>query len=486
MSALKRLTALLLGLVLAHGVWSFALHAFLILRSPWSRDYGEGCVLAMAQLLAEKGNYFVHLRDYPFLVANYPPVFIGLTALAGIAFGPSLLAPRLLSLLATLGLLAVLYGLLRRLAGERWSAAGLTVLFVAPWFVTTWAALGRVDMLALLFSITGLAVVERHGATRRAWPALPLFWLAFFTKQTTLAAPVTVLVDLALARERRLLRALLAWALPLGAMLGALVLGTQGEAWRHLVPYTAAASYEWERMAESYVQLGVIAGPLLALIVAGVVASPAAFREGPGRLFLLYLLLKLVAFATIAKEGAAQNYFIEPWLAALPVAAIASRALRERGERPRAWSLAALLLAATVARYAYPANDRLPRAISHPDRAREFAELTRLVRETPGPILSENLAVLVVNGRRVLLEPFGIRLLAEQGLFDPSVLVRDCEARRFPLVVVEDRTEDIPGFGDCLATQYEPFEELGPYRALRPRPRPSAAADGHPPDADRG
>jgi len=424
----------------------------------------------MAQLLAERGSYFVPLVDYPFVVSNYPPVFIGLVALAQKAFGPSLLAPRLLSLLATLGLLAVLHVLLLRVVAGRWAALALTVLFVMPWFVTTWAALARVDMLALLFSLGGLLVVARHGATRRAWPALVLFWLAFFTKQNALLAPAAVLGDLLLARDRRFGRALVAFAAPLALAFGTLVLATHGAAWRHLVPYTAAADYEWDRMAESYLQFAVIAGPLLVLIAAALVAVPRALLAGTGRVYLLYFLLNLAGLATIAKSGAAQNYYLEPWLATLLLAAVALRALGARFAALGAWWPAVLLAAAATANYAYPSLHRLPQALRRPQNAEEFVTLTRLVRETKGPVLSENLSLLVVNRRPVLLEPYGVLMLTKHGLFRPDVLVRDCEAGRFPLVITETRMGEIPGFGECLERRYEPVADLGPYQALRPRP----------------
>ena len=148
--------------------------------------------------------------------------------------------------------------------------------------------------------------------------------------------PAAVLLELLLARDRRFLRVLAAWALPLAALFGALVLATGGGAWRHLVTWTALADYEWERMAVAYVQLAVIAAPLLALIAAALVAAPRQLLAGPGRLVFLYFALNLAAFATIAKAGAAQNYFIEPWLATLLLAALALRALGRRSPALRA------------------------------------------------------------------------------------------------------------------------------------------------------
>ena len=458
-SASRRLGSVLLAGMLAYGAWVFVARAGDTLRSPWSGDYGEGCTLAMAQLLAERGNYFPDLADYPFLVANYPPVFISLVALTQKALGPSLFVPRLIALVALLGLLAVLFDTLLVMLGARAPALALTVLFVMPWFVTTWAALARVDTMAILLSLPGLSIVLRRGPGVAAWPALPLFWLAFFTKQNALLAPAAVLLELGLARDRRFGRVLAAYALPLVALFGLLVLATRGGAWRHLVVYTAASSYEWGRMGESYVQLAVIGGPLLLLAWAGEALEPAAFRKRTGRLLLLYFGLNLAAFATIAKDGAAQNYFIEPWLATVLLAAWALRCLRQGSPWP-SWAWPAwLAVAAATAHCAYPSLDRLPHELHHPENARAFVALDRLIRDTPGPVLSENLTLLVLARRRVLLEPFGVTQLVQAGLFRPDRLVRDCEAGLFPLVVVEHRMWDVPGFGECLERRYEPLAE---------------------------
>lgn len=427
-------------------------------------------MLAMAQLLARGESYFPSLADYPYLVANYPPLFVSLTALGERLLGPTLAFPRALAFAATLGVVLALFVVLRPLLGRRALAAASALLFVLPWFTTTWAALARVDTLAIALSLAALGVALRRGPTRRAWPALVLAWLAFFTKQNALLAPAAVLLDLLLARDRRFPRALAAYVLPLAALLGLLAAATGGAALRHMVPYTAAAGYETGRMAESYLQLAVIAAPLLATIAAGLALAPRAFARGTGRVLLLYFALNLAALSAIAKAGAAQNYFLEPWAATILLGAFALRALGERFAAAGGARTAVLLAAAAAASFSYPSLHRLPQALRRPDRAGEFVELTRLVRETRGPVLSENLSLLVVNRRPVLLEPFGILLLAREGLFRPDRLVADCEAQRFPLVVAEHRMWEIPGFGECLERRYEPLADLGPYQALRPRP----------------
>jgi hypothetical protein len=460
-----RAATLVLAAVLLHGVVRLGLKAFRYLVSPFSRDYGEGCVLAMVQLLHERGTYFTDLRDYPFVHGNYPPVFIALVWPFHAAFGPSLLAPRAISMLATLALLVALFVLLRRLAASPGLAAALVGVALCPWFVQSWAPMGRVDMVAFFFSIAGLALAV-GGATGKA---LPFFWLAFFTKQNAVLAPLAWLVHVAMdGPPARVSRAAAAYLLPLLALFGLLAAATGGEAYRHLVPYTAAAEYEWGRMAESYVELARVAWPLLVSIAAGLVREPRAFASGPRRAIFIYWLLNLAGLATIAKAGAAQNYFIEPWLATVLMAATAITVLFQAAS-PFPWRPLVLAGIAAVALYTNAEGHRLPPSIRHPERARDFQDLWTIVRTTPGPILSENLSVLAVNGRPVLVEPFGMLLLAQKGIFSTDRLVDDCMAGRFTLIVGEHRLERIPGLAACLEKRYAPWQDLATYRLFRPR-----------------
>src|SRR5262249_14713238 len=87
-----------------------------------------------------------------------------------------------------------------------------------------------------------------------------------------------------------------------------------------------------------------------------------------------------------------------------------------------------------------------------------------------GPILSENLAVLVLNHKPVLVEPFGLLTLSRAGFLRTRPIVRDCEAGVFTVVVVEGLLERVPSLRECFEQRYLVAEDLPPYRLLRPRP----------------
>jgi hypothetical protein len=476
------LTLLAPAALLGFFLWQFLAKAFLYLRSPFSPDFGEGQVLAQIQQVVRDGTLFADVHRYPMLLSNYPPVFVLLNAPGFRLFGPSLFQPRLLSLLATLALASFLFALVRRRTGDPWMAGSFALLVFAPWFVQTWAATARIDMPAQMLTVAGLYAFDRlwlRGGFRRHAPFV-LFGLAFYTRQTTLVAPAAVLASLLIDRERRrdLPRALAAFAGPVLAVLFAITVASRGQAWLHLFPYAAAADYDLLHMARWYGSFLLLASPLVLLALAGLVLRPRAFFSGPNLPFTLFWLASLAALSTIAKEGAAQNYFVEPYVATLLMAGLALGVLVEAGAvGTRAWP-AAVLLAAAAAGLVDRDLKRLPQAIRAPDRAHAFIALHEAVRATEGPILSENMSVLVVNERRTWVDPWAVMLLTKKGLWDPSVLVGDCRREMFALIVTETRLREIPGFSECLDETYAPWMELGPYQLFRPgrNPGPREAA----------
>jgi hypothetical protein len=459
----------LLAAVLLFDLVRFARAGAEVLKTPFSRDYGEGCVLAMVQLLAERGNYFTSLRDYPYVHGNYPPVFPLLNLPAYLWLGPTLLVPRLLSVLATLGLVLVMARLVQRETGSVALGGSFGLLVLAPWFVQTWAALGRVDMVACLLSLAGLHLFLRSGPEGRGrWLGYLCLWLAFFTKQNALLAPAAVVLGLAFdpATRSRSPRVLAEVALPLLALFGALSLYTGGEAFNHLIPYTAAAHYEWERMGRACRDFLTLIGPLVALIVPSAVAlGPAAIR-GSTATYGIYWLLNLAALVTISKAGAAQNYFIEPYVATLALAALlVGQSARVSRALARAWPAYVLVVALVVTLADMErGRSRLP-----PQEPQELAELYAIVRSTSGPVLSEDLSALVLNHKPVLVEPFGALLISSRGLMSTDRIVADCRQGRFSLVVADFRLRDIAGMDACLSERYESWKRLGPYELLRPR-----------------
>jgi hypothetical protein len=470
-----------LALLAPFALLAFALSQFLVaslrfLRSPYSPDFGEGQVMALVQRMSWDGTLFGDMQRYPMVLSNYPPVYVLVNVPGFLLFGPSLVQPRLISLFSFLALAGFVFALLRRRTNEAWLAAGFALLVFAPWFVQTWAATARIDLLAQMLTVAGLLAFDRardRPGLSRDVPFL-IFAVGFYTRQTTLVAPAAAMASLVLdpARRRELPRALAAFAVPVLGALVAMNLATGGQAWLHLFPYAAAAGYDLAHMARWYREFLLLCSPLVLLALGGLVLRPRALLRGPNLPVVLFWPMSLAALSTIAKEGAAQNYFIAPFVATVLAAGVALGALvASRPLARRLWP-AALLLAAAAATFVDRDLKRLPQAIRAPERAHAFAELDEAVRAEEGPTLSENMSVLVVHGKRVWVDPWAVMLLAKTGIWDPATLVADCRRGMFALVVEEWRLRDIPGISECLDESYVPWKELGPYGLYRPRRSP--------------
>jgi hypothetical protein len=241
---------IVLGLVVAAELAFFALHAAHLLSYPYPLDYGEGPLLAQIDLLRAGTPIWRLYSDpgaSPYAVVNYPPVYHLLAALFATLIGDTLLAGRLVSLVATLAAVAALWQLTddrRPKTDERRPTNDsenreptlnaqlsspiprtdhpsrrtlLRILIVLAFLglpiVREWAVVMRVDMLGLALGLWGLVLAQR-GLNRGGmlWAALPLT-LSLFVKPSLIAAPAATLLWLLFRDWRRALGLALAIAM---------------------------------------------------------------------------------------------------------------------------------------------------------------------------------------------------------------------------------------------------------------------------------
>src|SRR5690349_3044787 len=89
--------------VLAAACVFFFFHAARAITFPFPFDYGEGPLLEQARLLSRGENiYRARFDDYPFLIANYPPIFPSILSAIQLLVGPSYAAARVVTTAATL------------------------------------------------------------------------------------------------------------------------------------------------------------------------------------------------------------------------------------------------------------------------------------------------------------------------------------------------------------------------------------------------
>jgi len=172
--ALGALTAL----VGVHLVF-FAIRAWHVLTFPYPLDYGEGPLLAQVNHL-RSGASLPHLygdpAQPPYLVVNYPPVYLIVTSLVAPLLdwtlpgsATTLLAGRLVTLCATLICVLLIWRLTlppdpsirRATAGQSGTALIVALAFLALPIVREWSALMRVDLLGVCLGLWGLLLTRR-------------------------------------------------------------------------------------------------------------------------------------------------------------------------------------------------------------------------------------------------------------------------------------------------------------------------------------
>ncbi|HET6896701.1 MAG TPA: hypothetical protein VFK70_00055, partial [Vicinamibacteria bacterium] len=162
-----RLAEGLLVLALLRGLWLLATTDARAIAFPYPVDYGEGQLLDQVMRLSRfEGIYPPLSAQLPHNIANYPPVYPLLQVPLAWLFGPALWYGRALSLLGALATAALIARVLLVTTGDRFASLVAGATFLSLPYVVAWAALVRVDCVALALSWAGLALVIPLAAGR--------------------------------------------------------------------------------------------------------------------------------------------------------------------------------------------------------------------------------------------------------------------------------------------------------------------------------
>lgn len=416
-----------------------------------SLDYGEGIVLQQALMLTGPDAYG-DITRYPFVVFHYPPVYL-LAVRAVAALGVEIVAAgRMVSIAATLALAAVVgvlaHAALGAAAGRTARLLGAAVAalaLLASFPVVRWLPLARVDMLAMALTMAGLAVaVLGQGQRWQPYAAAVLFTLAVFAKQTSIAAPIAATLVMLAARPGDAWRMVATGLLLSCAAVAAASALTDGGFLRHLLlhninrfsaeGFALLAGLVIMHVALIAAALGGLATGLRRLR-AGAAADALAhrLRADPAARAIaavaLHLAVSTPLLALVLKSGANWNYFIE-WLCSVAIlagllAGSLAAPLVAPGRAP--WPARPLLLtvlsAGLLAQHLVFGHQRHPRLADRDAGQRVGRELLEMVRAAPGPVLSDDMVLLVRAGRQVSYESAIFAELGSMGRWDERLII---------------------------------------------------------------
>ncbi len=449
----KNLTRLLWGLVIAGVALYVGLTLWLSLRAiffPHTLDYGEGDVFWFTRKLALGQNIYTPLGGPPFDASNYPPVAMLLTAAFYPIFGDRVTFGRWLNFAAALIISAFIVRFVRAETKHARIAFLVAGIFFGSTFVYHWIALYRVDLIGVAFTFAGIFCVwrwertanrESRFAIRHLLFAIGFFLLALYTKHSLLFAPAAATLAIFL-RDKR---AAIFFAVGLGSIGGAIfllleILTRGGWSFGILVlNATVWTPRVFAPLAQSFLLTHAI------LLLGAAWGWWTRVRAKNFGILEIYAAASVLVIALAGREGAWENYFLEPIAMACVFAGLALHAF---GERARwQWVVPGLLLMQLALFW----NEHDPRIAQRlfDDVQTGNPRVGALVQKTAGTIIAEDMGLLWGNGKPVEYYSFVYSALARAGRYDQKWETENLRAGNFPLVILNRGTrEDVDRFGN--------------------------------------
>ena len=199
-------TRVLRLLLVVAGAWyllAFLMVAVSRLGYPFELEWMEGNALSHLQRILA-GQPLYHEPELAHLPNMYTPLYYYLSALVALVTGPSFLPLRLVSLASSLGIVVLLFVIVRRETGDRTAAAVSACTFAATYQIgDAWLDVGRVDSLFLLLMLASVYFIRFGKGASALAVAGVLAGLAFLTKQTAAVVGLPMGLYLLFADWRR-------------------------------------------------------------------------------------------------------------------------------------------------------------------------------------------------------------------------------------------------------------------------------------------
>jgi len=373
--------------------------------------------------------------------ANYPPVSFHLIAWLSAITHDINLTGRWISFFAYLAIGGLIALIVERLCRSwRYAAyAGLCWLIWLPAFDVGRVGLNDPHLLGLAFSLAGLYCFLRDPESTR-WLSISaaVFAVSLFTKQSLVAFPAAVAIQLALASRRR-------FAIWLGAAVAAcailliLTLAVDGKYFfdHLLVPRAYRVSDIWSRL-----------GPYLYFVqmpfVVAIIWACRVTSIGPTGFLLWGLPIALVVGAFYCGgDGADVNHLFDAMILTAIIVGLAIPGVGRtiEGSRfPRA-ALTFVLIVPCFLTSLVVLVRRLPSDLGHsPDETAqaeaEFAGVSNFIRSQPGPALCESLLLCYAAGKPATYDPFAVDQLIRTGRISQDRVAQLIASRQFATIQI--------------------------------------------------
>ncbi|MGE5276676.1 MAG: glycosyltransferase family 39 protein [Acidobacteriota bacterium] len=415
---------------------------------PNEATFGEAILYDHAARIVRGEPLYQPPDRLPYTVAAYTPLYYGVAAALQAVVGPTFLPGRLVSLAAGLAAAALVGRLAGRRARSRWAGLFAASLFLALGFPgrIPFFALYKEDMLGVALALGAVSTLAGGRSTRRLIVAGALAALAILTKQTLIAAALAGTAWLLQEdRKKAAVFAGVCLAIVL-ATCAAFEIGT-GAFFANTF-FANAVPFRKDALRENLDTLRQFQTVPLALAALCLLDRWRQDRKPQADLLLLYWAACLLAIPGFARPGSAHNYWIELAAATAVLATLAIWARLRRRDTYAERDLAVLLILLLAASVALRMRAFGPAAVpvrsllkSLPKPQPEFGKLVERVRSERREVLADPPDVVVLAGRRNLLELYFSSIRHSEGRLNLDPLVRKICRGEVGLLVIRYRLD---------------------------------------------
>jgi hypothetical protein len=304
-----------------------------------------------------------------------------------------------------------------------------------------------VDLLGIFFDLAGVYIFLRNKDNLNALWAIPVFVLAFYTKQSMVAGVVTCIVYLLIHKDWR--RALFfggAFAVIAGGIFLTAVILTHGGYYREV--------YLYQRTVPAYQSPALILVTVLVSLVLYLPATVMAAAWWTGqkkwdllRTFIIFALI--VNVSNLLHPGGNFNYLFESIFVICILAGMyLNDADMEKDIR--------LVMASTIfmcVAFLLATLGLMGEAFPTQQYRVDYAQAVSILKGADYPILTENAGMVLAAGDVPYYEPFVFTNLNALGYWSEAKLISDLNARKIPYVVTEYPLPDAAVLRIDTATQ---------------------------------
>ena len=399
---------------------------------PNQMDFGEGFTMYIAKLWAN-GQFQWNPSHQPYMTLIYGVVYPAILKPFVLLFGPDLRIGRIYCLIATVIIALFIFLIARRFSKNKLICTIAALLPMLHPAYREWIMQARCDMVAIMFSVIGVYIAVRWQSDKRIFWSIPLFLLAFFTKQTTVVGVGTICLYLLITNRNIFFIYTTIFSI---SVIVIILIGntlTQGQFFMQLWVYsiTVPLTYPLNLVEQNYKYVFypfMIMLPFIAIIL----SLKPNLRKQYLRPILWLLISVIVTCILLCRKGAFINYGMELIIVSGLCFALALEHVNNIHFKKFHIVIICLLI---------PIQILLSFAVKPlrmPDKAymSAVAAVKEIIKNTDQPILTENASLVLSAGKTPYYEPFVYTNLEQLGYFNENIIINDVNNQRMDYIVL--------------------------------------------------